>query len=176
MDWFTDSVKVVGKGFGGHHEMEWFHGIWEPEFLKECGPSIEFLERYAVAISVMLWTKYHKNTRIVLFCDNESVVYMVNKQSSKCRNCMTLIRLITLECLLQNVRLYARHVRTELNGRVDALSRDKISSFKSQCDMLNIQINPYLEKILQILQNIEDWWLHSDTTDEVDQSAEFDVQ
>ena len=116
LDWFTDSAKAVGKGFGGHHNEEWFQGLWDEEFLKLKDLRIEFLELYAVAIGVLLWMKKYRNQRIVLFCDNQSVVWMINKMSSKCPNCMTLIRLLTIESLMSNIRIYAKHVRTKLNG------------------------------------------------------------
>ena len=82
LDWYTDLAKALGKGFGGHHQDEWFWGAWSSEFLAK-DPSIGFLELYAVTIGVLLWAKRYPNQRILLFCDNESVVHMVNKQSSE---------------------------------------------------------------------------------------------
>ena len=106
IDWCTDSAKAINKGFGGDHLSHWFAGLWDESFLKHMDPSIEFLELYAVAVSVLLWLKLYKDKRLVLWCDNQSVVFMLNNQSSKCKNCMTPIRIVTLECLNKNVRLY----------------------------------------------------------------------
>ena len=122
MDWYTDAAKSRLRGFGGHHDRDWFWGIW-PDKVMDKDPSIEYLELFAVTVGVLMWTHRHKNSRIVLFCDNESIVHMLNRQSSKCPNCMVLIRLITLQCMIDNVRLYAKHVRTFCNDRADALSR-----------------------------------------------------
>ena len=36
---------------------------------------------------------------------------------------MVLIKLLTAESIVQNVRIYARHVGTKDNGKADALSR-----------------------------------------------------
>ena len=160
LDWFTDSAKAQGKGFGGHYKSHWFHGVWDDDFLIQEDPSIEFLELYAVTISILLWSKEHKNQRIVLFCDNESMVFMLNRQSSRCRNCLVLIRLITLQCLVNNVRIYTKHVRTFLNDRADALSRNKVWKFKQISERKGVSIDLFPTKIPQILANINNFWLH----------------
>ena len=67
---------------------------------------------------------------IYLFCDNQSVVHMINNSSSKCKDCMMLIRIITLESMLQNVRVFCKHVTSRNNGPSDALLRLQISRFK----------------------------------------------
>ena len=122
-------------------------------------PSIEFLELYAVAVSILLWIKNFKNSRVALFCDNESVVWMINRQSSRCPNCMTLIRVIVLECLIHNVRFYAKHVRTHLNSRADALSRNRINLFKQLSFDLGIDLDPHPSRIPEILTGMEKIWI-----------------
>ena len=158
LDWYTDAAKAVGKGFGRHHRDEWFYAIWEEPLLKK-DPSIGFLELYAVTVSILLWVKYYKNQRIVLFCDNESVVHMVNNQSSKCKNCMTLIRILVIECILHNVRVYAKHVRTEKNSRADSLSRGKIDLFKKLSADLGVKILEYQTPTPRIVKDISDFWM-----------------
>ena len=160
LDWCTDAAKAIGKGFGGHLGSFWFAGVWDEHFLKDKDPSIEFLELYALTVGVLLWTKIHPNQRIILFCDNQSVVHMINNQSSKCRNCMTLIRIITFECLMRNVRLYARHIGTKSNDRADALSRDRIPLFFKLSRAKGIQVDDYPMEIPEILLDIQSWWIN----------------
>ena len=62
LDWYTDAAKAKDKGYGGHHNQAWFHGVWDDIFLLNKDPSIEFLELYAVAVSALLWTRKHKNS------------------------------------------------------------------------------------------------------------------
>ena len=71
------------------------------------------------------------NRRICIFCDNESVVRMLNDNTSGCRNCMVLIRMIVLEGLTWNARIFAKHVQTRFNGLADALSRFQMHRFYS---------------------------------------------
>ena len=159
LDWFTDSAKAISKGFGGHHGSAWFHGLWPAQFLTKYDPSISYLELYAVVVSAVLWLNNHKNSRIVLFCDKEGVVHMINSQSSRCKNCMVLLRILTLQCMIDNVRVYARHVGTKANGRADALSRDEIGKFRQLSSQANQGIDEHPSKIPAILSEIEKLWI-----------------
>ena len=128
LDWYSDSSRNFKLGFGCVFGMKWAHGRWD-EFVEHVQPSIEYLELFAVAVSVLLWAKHIQNKRVFLFCDNMSVVYMLNNSTSSCKNCMVLIRIIMLESVKQNVRIFAKHVRTDLNGPSDALSRLQFDRF-----------------------------------------------
>ena len=75
------------------------------KFIRQQKPSIEFLELYAVTAAVLSWIHQYKNSRIILFCDNQSVVDMINITSTSCRHCMVLIRMIVLKGLIENVRI-----------------------------------------------------------------------
>ena len=106
---------------------------WPEEFLKKYKPSIEYLELYTVTAAVLAWIHRFKNRRIILFCDNRSVVDMINLTTTSCKNCMVLIRLILFKGLTENVRDFARHVSGAMNGLADSLSRDKFSEFTRLC-------------------------------------------
>ena len=129
IDWYTDASGVIG--FGGNCGSQWFKGIWEKEFLTIHKPSIEFLELYAVTVMISLWSGLFTNKRICLSCDNQAVVQMLNSSSSSCKNCMKLIRSITLICLERNVRIFARFVPTKSNYFADTLSRNQMDRFWS---------------------------------------------
>ena len=129
IDFYTDASKNFELGMGGVCQQSWMWMIWGDD-VAGLDPSIEYLELFALAAGVLAWISKFQNMRVCIFCDNMSVVHMVNNMSSKCKNCMVLIRLITLECMKQNVRLYAKHVRTHLNSAADALSRLEFAKFK----------------------------------------------
>ena len=44
---------------------------------------------------------------------------------------MTLIRLIVLECMIHNVKISVKYVKSEHNGKADAISRGQWNRFKS---------------------------------------------
>ena len=130
LDLFTNSSHNFSLGCGGIFGNKWFFIGWD-SFTALVNPSIKYLELFAVTVAVALWAKEWKIKKIFLFCDNESAVHMINSASSSCRNCMVLIRIITLQGLIHNVRIMAKHVFSRNNPKADALSRRKFNLFKS---------------------------------------------
>ena len=130
IDMYSDASRNFKLGFGAYCGPEWTFGQWDEEFCQETQPSIEYLELFGVMVAVLNWLKLFRNRRIVLFCDNEAVVNMINNSSSKCKNCMVLIRFIVLESLSCNARVFAKYVSSKDNGKADALSRFQWSRFK----------------------------------------------
>ena len=128
IDFYTDASGKIGMG--GVCGSSWMHAIWSEEFLV-TNPSIELQELYALVAGVLAWIDRFANSRVILFCDNQAVVAMVNNTSSSCGKCMVLIRILVLHCLKTNVRVYARFVPTKENTRADLLSRNAIQHFKS---------------------------------------------
>ena len=131
LDMYSDALQNFKLGFGAYCGPEWTFGQWDEEFCQKYEPSIEYLELFGVAVAVINWLKLFKNMKIVLFCDNQAVVNMINNASSKCKNCMVLIRMIVLEGLVCNTRVFAKYVRSNDNGKADALSRLQWNRFFS---------------------------------------------
>ena len=119
---YSDASRHFQKGFGVWCNQSWTFHQWEYKFMCDNEPSIEYLELYAVTIGVALWVHRFRNRRIYLFCDNLSIIHMLNHSSSSCKNCMVLIRIITLISLKENVRVMALHVKTSRNSIADSLS------------------------------------------------------
>ena len=85
LSFFMDASKVKNLGFGCYFNKRWSFGQWEKNFIEQEDPSIAYLELYALCAGVFIWEQELANMRIVIFCDNESVIHMVNNSSSKCR-------------------------------------------------------------------------------------------
>ena len=128
IDLYTDASGVIGAG--GICQNSWFSCKWDTKFIENQKPSIEFLELYAVAVAVLSWISRFKNSRVVLFCDNISVVYMINRSTSSCKNCLKLVRLIVMEGLVNNTRVFANYINTKQNDLADALSRRQFGRFR----------------------------------------------
>ena len=126
LDWSTDASGVIG--FGGIFNGSWFKGLWSQEFLS-LEPSIEYQELFAVVASVLTWGDLVRNRRICIFCDNQALVQMVNNSTLSCKNCMVLIRILTLKSLVTNLRVFARYISSKDNKYSDALLRDRMDLF-----------------------------------------------
>ena len=107
LDMYSDASKNSKLGFGATCASSWMFGQCEENFIELKNPIIEYLELFGLLAGFMQWGHRFRNQRIILFCDNQSVVEMVNNTTSSCRNCMVLIRLLVLESLVQNVRVFA---------------------------------------------------------------------
>ena len=127
---YTDASRNPELGCGGVCDNDWFIMQWERP-VKTFDLSIAYLELYAVVVAVFLWIERFKNTKISIFCDNQSVIYMINNSTSSCKQCMVLIRLMVLHCVKANVKLTARYVTSKNNKYADMLSRLKYKSFKT---------------------------------------------
>ena len=119
LQFFTDAAKGEKLGIGGVFGRAWYIAKWEPGFIKRCDPSIEYLELLAVCMGVFCWAENLKNKRFVMFCDNQSIVTMINDTTSSCKNCMYLIRRLVLKCLEFNMRIFCHWIQvdSEFQGR-----------------------------------------------------------
>ena len=130
LEFYTDASRNKHLGCGGICGENWYILQWDNKFIAETQPSIAYLELYGLTIGILSWLKQYKNKRICVFCDNQSVVSMVNKTTSSCKNCMVLIRIIVLHCLHHNVKLKVAYVESQKNTYADHLSRMRYKQFR----------------------------------------------
>ena len=129
INFYTDSSKNPELGFGGMFGESYMYAKWNKNFIIENDPSITYLELYVVAAAILAWGKLLANRRVIIFCDNIGICGILNHMSSTCKNCMILVRLIVMNQMVNNSRIFAKWVPTKLNGPADALSRLKIDKF-----------------------------------------------
>ena len=129
LGFFTDASLNSSFGMGAVYGNRWLVMTWGKQFIEQYQPSIEYLELFALTAGILTWSKYLKNCRIIIFCDNEAVVHMVNNMTSHCKQCMKLIRLLVLDGLVMNRRVFVRHICLEFNILADALSRQQFQRF-----------------------------------------------
>ena len=63
--------------------------------------------------------------------DNESVVHVINKQTSRDTYLLSLIRKMVLICRRNNILFRAKHIPGIKKGLADSLSRLQVDKFKS---------------------------------------------
>ena len=143
LQFYTDVAKGTKLGLGAVFGQSWLFAQWEANYIEECDPSIEYLELLGICMGVFAWTDRIKNRRIILFCNNQSVVSMVNNTTSKCKNCMVLVRMLTLRCLKYNTRVFCHWIMGSKNIRADLLSRQKLSRFFEVVQERKFRIDSY---------------------------------
>ena len=142
LNFFTDAAKHGALGFGAIFDQDWMFGQWGDEFIKNCDPSIEYLELFSLVIAVFAWSEKLRNSRVVVFCDNQTVMSVMNQTASSCKNCMVLVRMLTLCSLEYNMRIFAQWVRGTQNSLSDALSRMKFKRFWMLLEQERRDVNP----------------------------------
>ena len=130
VEFCTDASRNKLLGCGGICGQDWFILQWNKKFIADNQPSIAYLELYGLTVGILSWLQKYQNKRICVFCDNKSVVAMVNKTTSKCKNCMVLIRIIVMHCLNHNVKLKVAYIESKRNCYADHLSRLRYRQFR----------------------------------------------
>jgi hypothetical protein len=114
---YSDASK---QAFGATFASRWIRVAW-PERWQSL--SITVLELYPILTLVATFASDLSHTHVVFHCDNQAVVAILNKQSSKCKSVMSILRPLILLLLQHNVSFRAVHIPGVDNIVADALSR-----------------------------------------------------
>lgn len=122
---YTDAAASLG--YGAIYSSYWFYG----SFPKECRQlNITLLELYPIVVAVSVWGHLWKNHCVRFFTDNLALVYILNRQTSKDKQIMKLVRKLVLACLKHNILFKSSHVEGCKNVLADALSRLQVDEFR----------------------------------------------
>ena len=100
----------------------------EHELCKQ--PGIAWQELFALVVACHLWGSIFSNERILFFCDNKSVVDIVNSKRSRIPRVMDLVRHLTLLTLRYNFYLKVQHIEGKRNVIADSISRFQMERFR----------------------------------------------
>jgi hypothetical protein len=128
---YTDSSAAKGHGFGAVFDTQWALGIW-PDSWHDTGLTndITILEYFPILVAIYIWGEELSNKKVLFKCDNQAVVNIINKQTSKSEKIMVLVRAFTLQCLRSNILFRAEHVPGAHNLMADSLSRFQLDKFR----------------------------------------------
>ena len=131
LELYTDAAGSIG--FGGYLQGKWFQGHWPPQMHLnwERGISIEWQELFPIVVACSIWHQFFAGKRLQFWCDNESVVSIINSGHSKVPRIMELVRKLVLLSMQHNFLVRARHVPGVSNNIADALSRLQMQRFRA---------------------------------------------
>ena len=118
---YTDSA--ASYGYAAVYGSNWVNGSWPHPWDKF---HITILELYPILLALELWGSQLANHSVLFLCDNEAVVHIINKQSSKEPKVMVLVRQLVLCTLKFNLLVKAKHLPGKLNIIADKLSRFQV--------------------------------------------------
>ena len=122
---YTDAAGSLG--FAGIYGTSWFYGQWATPQEKT---NIAVLELYPIVAAVHMYGQSMANHCITFITDNEAVVAVINKATSKHKQIMALVRSLISACLQHNILFKARHLPGVENVLADALSRLQVQRFR----------------------------------------------
>ena len=110
LELYTDASGSVG--FQGYFRGRWFQGRWPPhmQLHRERGISIEWQELFSMVVACAIWFPHFSGKRVQIWCDNESVVAIINSDNSNAPRIMYLLRFLVLISMKHNFFVRAHHV------------------------------------------------------------------
>ena len=132
LSFMTNMSRNAHLGFECVFGSSWAYSRWESGYIKRFKPSIEYLELYALVAGVLIWENRLSNGWYIVWCDNKSTCAMVNSGTSSCKNCMYLLRVLTLNNLCFNRRIFTSYISSHANFVTNYLSRLKLNLFEKQ--------------------------------------------
>jgi hypothetical protein len=141
---FTDSSAAKGNGFGAFFQGSWICKPWPKEWHdRGYTKDITLLEYFPILVAIYVWGDRLRNKKVLFYCDNKSVVQVINTQTSKSADLMSLVRALTLKCLKLNLVLKAEHIPGTENNIADSLSRLQMDRFRSLASDADLNPAPF---------------------------------
>lgn len=113
------------KTFGGVFQQNYICGLFPSSWQKK---DIQVLEFFPIYLLVAIFRKYLGNKQVLFHCDNASVVASINKQSSKNKEVMAIMRPFILILLNDNITFKAVHLPGKQNSLCDKISRQQVTA------------------------------------------------
>ncbi len=114
------------KGFGVYYNGVWFAKVW----LEAQQPlGMAYKELFPIVIACHIWGPSWSRKRIKFWCDNQSVVHILQSGTSKDVKIMHLVRALYLITAKYNFRVCASHIPGKTNRIADSLSRFNLQEF-----------------------------------------------
>ena len=121
-------------GCGAWSGQSWFQYSW-PECFKQ--QSIAVKELLPIVMACMVWGKTWCKSAVLVHCDNQAVVEVVNAGYCKDSHLMQLLRCLFFITTFFKISVKAAHIAGSKNTGADALSRNNMHLFFSQVPAAN---------------------------------------
>lgn len=156
LELFTDAAGNLELGcaayFAGKFvQFRWPNSWADAEFIKD----ISFLELVPIVLALFCWASSFANMKILFRTDNEALVYVINKRTSKSKAVMKLVRPLVLFTLCNQIQFKAKHIPGSKNIIADSLSRFQMARFREVAKSANQQPTQIPMKFLELISNMK---------------------
>jgi len=108
------------QGFGACYLSHWVQHRFPLNWLPL---HITVLEFYPIYVLLSMYGSCFTNKSVRFYCDNEAVCFIINKQSSRNKHVMVIMRKLLLVLIHYNIHLVACHIPGTNNVLCDKISR-----------------------------------------------------
>ncbi|XP_006814834.1 uncharacterized protein LOC102809372 [Saccoglossus kowalevskii] len=156
MELYTDASSTLGCG--GYFNGEWFSLPWSsiPSSTKP-DLSIAWKELLPIFLACSIWGSLWHGKKVLFHCDNESIVNIWRKGSSRCPFIMALVRAIFFKAAKSNFHVMVTHISGINNNIADSLSRLQLQRFRSlapQATKYPINTRDYIKQLQHLLPKV----------------------
>lgn len=150
---FTDAA---GKfGCGAVWDRLWLHHGWQSNLQLRAIATLELLP---IILAAMVWGRRWSGSLVVVHCDNQAVVTIVNSGYSKDKDIMHMIRCLFFIRAHWDFQLLAEHIPGENNKAADAISRNNFPLFFQVSPDAAPQATPIPQALLSwLVEQQPDW-------------------
>lgn len=138
-------------GYAAFYNQQWFNRVWSPSQLVQ---SIAFKELFPIVIAAHVWGSQWSRQHVLFKCDNEAVVYMLNKRTSKIPAIMQLLRHLLFAAAHHNFSFSSEHLSGVNNCVADALSRFNWQAFHHLAPMAHHLPTVLPSNLLEMLASV----------------------
>lgn len=117
-------------GCGAHYQSEWFQFAWPESW---HGQHIAAKEMVPILFAAAVWGRSWSGQRILCKSDNSAVVTVINMGTARDPLLMHMLRCLFFYAAHYNFSVSASHLPGRLNTGADALSRNNLDNFFSNC-------------------------------------------
>lgn len=134
LNMYSDASGSIG--YAAVLGSQWFAEKWLKQHQEY---HITIKELFPIVLALEIWGKKLKDHKILFFSDNMAVVEIINKQSSKDKIIMRLVRRLVIAALTHNILFKAKHIAGKSNCIADHLSRFKFQEARAIAPWLGVR-------------------------------------
>ena len=137
MKLYTDASGI--EGWGAFWSGRWLQARWSPT---QAVMPILWKELFAIVSAVNSWGHQWAKQKILFHCDNEAVVTIWRKDSTRDPETMALVRLLYFCAARYNINIVITHISGIDNSIADSLSRFQQHRFQALAPAAHLTADP----------------------------------
>ena len=153
---YTDSAGSPDLGCATVFGVNWVYFPW-PKCLRGTTffDDITVLELVPILLAFSVWWEFLRTKKLILYVDNQALVSILNKKSSRSKLVMHLIRPLVILCMLNSIQYKAVHIQGSSNEMADSLSRCQWERFKQVAPDVNATGQEVPATFVQLISSLK---------------------